>query len=52
MTVAAAHDMMDEAELQLQREFPGTEFLIHLDPEGHTDREGLLSRDITERRVC
>ena len=52
LTVAAAHDMMDEAELSLQREFPGTEFLIHLDPEGHTDREGLLSRDITERRVC
>lgn len=52
LTVAAAHDMMDDAELQLQREFPGTEFLIHLDPEGHTDREGLLSQDITERRVC
>ena len=51
LTVAAAHDMLDEAELSLQREFPGTEFLIHLDPEGHTDREGLLSRDITERRV-
>ncbi len=52
LTVAAAHDMMDEAELALQREFPGTEFLIHLDPEGHTDREGLLSQEYTERRVC
>ncbi len=52
LTVAAAHDMLDAAELALQREFPGTEFLIHLDPEGHTDREGLLSQDITERRVC
>lgn len=52
LTVAAAHDMLDDAELVLQREFPGTEFLIHLDPEGHTDREGLLSRDITEKRVC
>lgn len=52
LTVAAAHDMMDDAELQLQREFPGTEFLIHLDPEGHTDREGVLSREYTEKRVC
>ena len=52
LTVSAAHDMMDDAELALQREFPGTEFLIHLDPEGHTDREGVLSREYTERRVC
>ncbi|CAA9534807.1 MAG: Ferrous-iron efflux pump FieF [uncultured Sphingomonadaceae bacterium] len=52
LTVAAAHDMMDDAELALQREFPGTEFLIHLDPEGHTDREGMLSQEYTERRVC
>jgi len=52
LTVAQAHDMMDDAELGLQREFPGTEFLIHLDPEGHTDREGMLSQDITERRAC
>ena len=52
LSVAAAHDMMDDAELQLQREFPGTEFLIHLDPEGHTDREGLLAQEFTEKRVC
>ena len=52
LTVAAAHDMMDEAELALQRDFPGTEFLIHLDPEGHTDREGVLGQEYTERRVC
>jgi len=52
LTVAAAHDMMDDAELRLRREFPGTEFLIHLDPEGHTDREGVLGKEFTERRVC
>jgi ferrous-iron efflux pump FieF len=51
LTVAAAHDMMDAAELQLQREFPGTEFLIHLDPEGHTDRAGVLGQEYTERRT-
>lgn len=51
LTVSAAHDMMDAAELQLQREFPGTEFLIHLDPEGHTDRAGVLGQEYTERRT-
>ena len=28
---------------------PGTEILIHVDPEGQTDRETLLSPEITER---
>jgi ferrous-iron efflux pump FieF len=35
--------------LELQRRFPGTEFLIHLDPEGHIDRETMLPSSITER---
>jgi len=38
MTVARAHDVMDEVEASLASEFPGTEILIHLDPEGHVDR--------------
>ena len=29
-------------EEKLQQRFPGTEILIHLDPEGHTDRETML----------
>ena len=29
--------------------FPGTEILIHVDPEGQTDRETLLPQEITER---
>jgi ferrous-iron efflux pump FieF len=33
----------------LQERFPGTEILIHVDPEGQTDRETLLPSDITER---
>ena len=33
----------------LQERFPGTEILIHVDPEGQTDRETLLPQDITER---
>ncbi|HXH52106.1 MAG TPA: cation diffusion facilitator family transporter [Sphingomicrobium sp.] len=48
-TVKEAHDRLDRVEEELQRRFPGTEILIHLDPEGHRDREGMLSSDITER---
>jgi ferrous-iron efflux pump FieF len=47
-TVRVAHDRMDRVEEQLQQRFPGTEILIHLDPEGHTDRETMLSSDLTE----
>jgi len=48
-TVRHAHDRMDRVEEELQRRFPGTEILIHLDPEGHTDRETMLSSDLTEK---
>ena len=41
-TVREAHDCMDAIEEDAQRRFPGTEILIHLDPEGHTDRETML----------
>ena len=47
-TVRHAHDQLDVVEEALQRRFPGTEILIHLDPEGHTDRETMLSSTITE----
>jgi len=48
-TVREAHDRLDRVEEQLQERFPGTEILIHLDPEGQTDRETLLPAEITER---
>jgi ferrous-iron efflux pump FieF len=48
-TVQQAHDRLDAAEEALQKRFPGTEILIHVDPEGQTDRETLLSSDLTER---
>lgn len=47
-TVREAHDRMDAVEEKLQARFPGTEILIHLDPEGHTDRETMLPSAITE----
>lgn len=49
-TVAQAHDRMDLVEEDLQRRFPGTEIFLHLDPEGHTDREGMLPHELTETR--
>jgi ferrous-iron efflux pump FieF len=48
-TVQQAHDRLDRVEEQLQERFPGTEILIHVDPQGQTDRETLLSQDLTER---
>lgn len=47
-TVQEAHDRLDRVEEQLQERFPGTEILIHVDPQGQTDRETLLPSDITE----
>ncbi len=37
MSILDAHRVMDEVEAQLMAEFPGTEVLIHPDPEGHRD---------------
>jgi ferrous-iron efflux pump FieF len=48
-TVQHAHDRMDRIEEDLQARFPATEILIHLDPEGHTDRETMLPSEITEK---
>jgi len=47
-TVKQAHDSLERVEHALCDRFPATEIIIHLDPEGHTDRETLLSRDLTE----
>ncbi len=47
-TVQHAHDRIDVVDLALQKRFPGTEILIHLDPAGHTDRETMLPSHLTE----
>ena len=49
MTVAQAHDVMEEIETDLAREFPGVQVLIHLDPEGQVDEPDnpLAERDET-----
>ena len=48
MTVAEAHRIMDEVEHALEHEFPGAEVLIHLDPEGQIDKEGVLPSELAE----
>ena len=47
-TVREAHDRLEAVEEALQARFPRTEFLIHLDPHGHTDRETMLPSHLTE----
>ena len=37
MSVAAAHDVVEKLETELGAAFPGTEILIHVDPDGHVD---------------
>jgi ferrous-iron efflux pump FieF len=37
MTIAEAHRVMDELEAKLEHEFPGTEVMIHPEPDGHID---------------
>tara|TARA_B110001454_G_scaffold89682_1_gene85580 strand:- start:761 stop:1741 length:981 start_codon:yes stop_codon:yes gene_type:complete len=40
MTVRQAHDVMDEIEAALMKDFPGVDILIHPDPEGHVEGGG------------
>jgi ferrous-iron efflux pump FieF len=48
LTVAAAHDIVENVEMALKRAFPKVEVLIHLDPEGHVDTDNeLIEADVT-----
>ena len=46
MSVAEAHKVMDEIEDKLLAEFPGVEILIHPDPDGLVNEEGLAAEDV------
>lgn len=48
MSVAQAHDVVEALEARLEAEFPGTEILIHVDPEGQVDRPGEPLREANE----
>ena len=50
MTVRDVHVVMDEIELKLAKEFPGTEFLIHPDPEGLVNETGLAAQNLLAGR--
>lgn len=50
MTIAEAHDVVEEMEGRLARAFPDTEVLIHLDPEGKIDRAGQADEHLREMR--
>ena len=50
MTVLQAHEVMDEIEAELMREFPGVEVLIHPDPEGHKDDLGYIPSETIEHQ--
>ena len=51
MTVRAVHDVMDEIEAKLLREFPGIEILIHPDPEGLVNETGAAAVDLLADRA-
>lgn len=42
MSVACAHNIVDEIEADVAATFPGAEILIHVDPLGHYDRPQIL----------
>ena len=50
MTVREVHNVMDEIEEKLQREFPGVEILIHPDPEGLVNETGSAAVDLLATR--
>ncbi len=50
MTVREVHNVMDEIEAKLQREFPGVEILIHPDPEGLVNETGSAAVDLLATR--
>ena len=46
MSVREAHKVMDDIEDLLHAEFPDVEILIHTDPEGLVDEEGMAAQDL------
>jgi ferrous-iron efflux pump FieF len=46
MSVAEAHRIMDELEERIESEFPGVEVLIHPDPEGLVNEEGVAAEEL------
>jgi len=46
MSLGRAHRIMDEIEDRLRVDFPDVEILIHPDPEGLRDEEGIAAEEV------
>lgn len=46
MSLGRAHRIMDEVEARLRAEFPDTEIIIHPEPDGLMDQEGLAAEEV------
>lgn len=46
LTIVEVHDLMDEVEERLEREFPGVEVLIHPDPKGLVNEAGTAAEEL------
>ena len=50
LTIVEVHDLMDEVEARLSREFPGVEVLIHPDPKGLVNEAGPAAEELLPDR--
>lgn len=50
LTIVEVHDLMDEVEARIAREFPGVEVLIHPDPHGLVNEEGVAAEELLPDR--
>lgn len=46
LTIVQVHDLMDEVEVRISREFPDVEVLIHPDPKGLVDETGAAAEEL------
>lgn len=46
LNIAAVHDLMDDVEARIARDFPGVEVLIHPDPVGLVNEEGVAAEEL------
>lgn len=50
ISVAEAHRVMDDVEAKIAREFPGVEVLIHPDPEGLINEQGVAAEELLPQK--
>ena len=50
LSIVEVHDMMDEVEERIEKEFPGVEVLIHPDPNGLVNEQGPAAEELLPER--